>query len=344
MTSLEGNPIAPVAITNGQPYWNGTGARRNPNFAAGSSLTEVGKSWNHSLEVTANERAKSLEFQLSYTYAKVLDDGVGLGNDCQGSPGMSQGYYFGATGAETKYNYGLSCTSLPNDLRFNWLYHFHDLSSNNFATNILKGWWIGNIWSYNSGYPFTPLLTSNRSKDGNFTSQADRVNVATAADVAYCQANACPYTPVVFNPKTVYKKTVNQWFNPNMFTISPIATGPGNGVVCTAASCAAKGSAYGTLGTAAKGLLRGPSWWDADVSINKDTRVKWLGEGGSVQFRFESFNVFNHPSFNLPNANIFTGAATDFASTSEAPSPTAGQLTSTSNTSRQNQFALKFVF
>jgi hypothetical protein len=273
-----------------------------------------------------------------------MDTGNGLGNDCAGSSGMSEGFYFGPWSGETKYNYGLACTSIPHDLRFNWVYHFHDLSSDNIAAKVLKGWWIGNIWSYNSGYPTTPLLSSNRSKSGNFTSEADIVNKATAADVAYCQANSCPYMPVVFNKNTLYEKKVGQWFNPNMFTISPITTGPGNGAVCTAATCTGTGLAFGTLGNASRGLIRGPSWLDSDVSINKDTHVKWLGEGGSVQFRFESFNVFNHPQFNLPTATIFTGSATDYASTSEAPLPTAGQITSTANTSRQNQFALKFEF
>jgi hypothetical protein len=129
-----------------------------------------------------------------------------------------------------------------------------------------------------------------------------------------------------------------------MFVMSPITTGPGNGVVCTAATCSAAGSAYATLGTASKGVLRGPGLWDVDLSVNKDTRVKWLGEGGNIEFRFEAFNILNHPNFNMPNASIFTGAAADYGPYSEAPNSSAGAVTSTSTTSRQLQFALKFIF
>jgi hypothetical protein len=340
----EGNPISPTAITGGLPYWNGTGARINTNFAAGSMENTAGRSVYHALQVSANKRASRFEMQLSYTYSKTLDDTDGLGNDCVGAAGMSQPIYFGP--GALPFNYGPACTNIPHNLRVNWTYHFQNIQADNFTANFLKGWWIGSIWSANSGYPFTPMLTSNRSKSGNFTTGADRVSLATAADASFCQSNPglCKYQPIPFDRKKVITDKVTQWFNPNMFVLSPITTAPGNGVICTAATCSAPGSAYATLGNASRGMLRGPSWWNADLSINKDTRLKWLGEAGSLEFRAEIFNLFNHPNFNEPNANIFAGSATDFSPYSEAPSSSAGLISSTSTTSRQTQFALKLVF
>jgi hypothetical protein len=49
-----------------------------------------------------------------------------------------------------------------------------------------------------------------------------------------------------------------------------------------------------------------------------------------VQFRWEAFNVLNHPAWGLPNTNL--------------SSPQFGQITSTNGTMRQMQFALKYVF
>jgi len=59
----------------------------------------------------------------------------------------------------------------------------------------------------------------------------------------------------------------------------------------------------------------------------------------NVQFRFEAFNALNHTNFGPPTSTslrLFTRALT--------PIPSAGNLTSTSTTSRQLQFALKVLW
>jgi hypothetical protein len=50
--------------------------------------------------------------------------------------------------------------------------------------------------------------------------------------------------------------------------------------------------------------------------------------------RAEFFNILNHTNFGIPNPVVFTAAGT-------TPSPTAGVITSTANTSRQIQFGTK---
>jgi hypothetical protein len=53
----------------------------------------------------------------------------------------------------------------------------------------------------------------------------------------------------------------------------------------------------GTFGNAGRGILYGPSAWDADVSLFKKTPI---GGRGQIEFRAEIFNIFNHPTFALP--------------------------------------------
>ncbi len=104
----------------------------------------------------------------------------------------------------------------------------------------------------------------------------------------------------------------NQYFNPNAFLVPPNGT-------------------YGNLG---RDVFIGPGLATLDLSLLKDTKIT---EKLGLQFRAEFFNILNHANFNTPNLITFTSAT-------GAPSPTAGVITSTSTTSRQIQFGLKFIW
>ncbi len=100
-------------------------------------------------------------------------------------------------------------------------------------------------------------------------------------------------------------KSVTQWFNPAAFT-SPTAYN------------------WGDVG---RNTLRGPDEIDVDSSLEKHLPIK---EGTLLLFRVEFFNMFNHPQFQVPAAVINSGGA--------------GTITSTSNTARQIQAALRLTF
>ena len=76
-----------------------------------------------------------------------------------------------------------------------------------------------------------------------------------------------------------------------------------------------------------------------DFSLFKNNPVHRISETFNVQFRLEIFNIFNHANFNPP-----APAARQVFATSGALN-NAGLLTSpTITTSRQMQFALKFIW
>jgi len=79
------------------------------------------------------------------------------------------------------------------------------------------------------------------------------------------------------------------------------------------------------------GIITGPGQWNWDLSIQKNTKVT---EWGTLQFRTEFFNIWNHPQFSNPVSTVYTGA----------PFGTFGQIQSTSVEPRVIQFALKFLF
>src|SRR5262249_1412396 len=97
----------------------------------------------------------------------------------------------------------------------------------------------------------------------------------------------------------------------------------------------------GTLGNVGRDSLPGPGFAHLDVVLQRDMKLRILGDSGAVKFRAEFFNVLNHPNFAAPNGAVFAGTVTN---ATEAPVSTAGQILSTASSSRQIELALKFVF
>jgi hypothetical protein len=195
----------------------------------------------------------------------------------------------------------------------NLIYHAPNVNSDGMLAKFANGWWFSSIISAQSGYPITPVLGSDRALQ-NDTQESERPNLDPS-----------------FNRSTAILGTPAKWFDPTMFDV-PVA---------------------GHLGNSGRGILSGPGFENIDFSIVKDTKVRWLGEAGSMQFRTEFFNLFNHANFALPVATVWsaTGSAATVAAgrigvgtAGLAAFGTAGQISSTVTNSRQIQFALKLIF
>jgi hypothetical protein len=106
-------------------------------------------------------------------------------------------------------------------------------------------------------------------------------------------------------PVSLDNPTTAKWFNTAAFTLQPIYQ----------------------FGNAARNSIPGPAGFILDSNVQKNFRVK---ERHELQFRWESYNLLNHPVWGFPNANL--------------SSPGFGQITSTAVAMRQMQFALKYTF
>jgi hypothetical protein len=61
----------------------------------------------------------------------------------------------------------------------------------------------------------------------------------------------------------------------------------------------------GTFGNAGHFSLRGPGYFDVDLALSREFKMR---ERVSLAVRGEAFNALNHPNFGLPNANISSSA------------------------------------
>jgi hypothetical protein len=213
---------------------------------------------------------------------------------------------------------GLSGFDAALNERFNFIYHAPSFKSDRMYYKPLNGWWFSSITSITSGYAFNPTLGVSRSFTNN-QSSTDRPNLSPTYDGG---------SVITGNPL--------EWFNPTMFSV-PVA---------------------GTFGNAPRDGLRQPWLKDVDFSAVKDTKARFLGEAGSVQFRAEIFNILNHPNWGAPNAEVWAPGAGQSAGTNPQGGPISalgaggtfpafskiGQITTTNNNSRQIQLALKVIF
>jgi hypothetical protein len=117
--------------------------------------------------------------------------------------------------------------------------------------------------------------------------------------------NGAPSWPNRIGSGELDNPSVDLWYNPRDFMAPPPNT-------------------YGNTG---RGILYAPGHINFDTSLSK--RFTVAGRA-NAEFRWDAFNLFNHPGFGFPNQNF--------------DSPTAGRITSTIVDNRSMQFSLKFNF
>ena len=199
-----GNGTVQGTVPQGTEYIPGIGTKRpNPFLSAGFFWYTGGNSSYNALEVDVTQRiSKGLEFRGNYTWSKNLDVNSGLTiaqannqpqivlnrNDVRMDRGRSA--LNPASQASVSASY-----ELPFGHSQRWL---NDVSR--IESRFVSGWQINGIATLLSGFPFTPLIGSNRSGDGD-TRNPDRPSI-----------NPSFSGPVVTgNP--------NQWFNPAAFIL-----------------------------------------------------------------------------------------------------------------------------
>jgi len=109
-----------------------------------------------------------------------------------------------------------------------------------------------------------------------------------------------------------------RWYDPASFVLSP----------------------EGQFGDVGRNSMTTPALQQIDAALAKTFR---LWKGHRIQARVEAFNVFNHPVWGAPNANILAGAAFPGAPANAAHQG-FGVITTTALPMRQIQLGVKYSF
>ena len=119
------------------------------------------------------------------------------------------------------------------------------------------------------------------------------------------------------DPNENFTPTPSQWFNPAAYSKVPDGF-------------------HGNLG---RNSATTPGLFNWDFSLLKDFNFT---EQHRLQFRFEAFNLPNHPNWGNPNGNVNSGVA--IPGQPLAPNSNFGLITSTRTNMRNLQFGLKYYF
>ncbi len=265
-----------------------------PDFAQGSSydITEGASSYN-SLQTKYEHRfSHGLQVLAGFTWAKALSDAGDLLSD-----GGVGGYRAPAV-TGIGYDRGLASFDIRDSFVASGTYQLPFGKGQPFLSNVNKptDFFLGD-WSTNF------ILTLNSGPP-----QLIGCQISTTAGLG-CYADTIPGISRYRSGAPAH------YYNPAAFAEPPVATAIGQGSLAP----------LGGSNT----QVSGPGYKDFDFSIFKQFNVT---EATYFQFRAESFNLTNSPSFNLPTN-------TDFLDTANF-----GQSTSTRSNSREIQFALKYYW
>jgi len=255
-----------------------------------------------------------LQFQVSYTYSKSIDNATTVFN----GPGTNSALI---QNDPTCWRCEKSVSSFDFPHRFvaNFIYalpfdRWQSLSSA--PRRLVQGWQITSIIQAQSGYPFTvnsPFGTVQFGTD-------------TYAGVAYARPD------LVQQPTLKTSGGAEQQF----FSDAVVADGSQLGqpffatpgaVTIANGKPVVTGNPQSHPGDLGRNTFRTHSFSNFDVSLIKDTK---LTESSTLQFRAEFFNLFNQHAFNMPGATLGSSGF--------------GVATSTVFAERQIQLALRLIF
>ncbi len=138
-------------------------------------------------------------------------------------------------------------------------------------------------------------------------------NASTGAG-GYDRPNATGASPYLDNP------TPSRYWNLAAFTEAP----PGQ---------------FGNVG---RNAVVGPGIIGVNMEVHKQFRMPYK-DSHTVEFRFEAFNLPNHPNWQMPNLNILSGGAQP-GQPATASHVNFGVVTATQTAMRQIQLGLKYSF
>ena len=263
-------------------------------------------------QVSLNKRfSRGVEFNVSYTFSKSLDNAsVDPGSTAGGGkPDLpNAGFTSQANAFDTNSNYARSDFNRTHRLGVSYVYELPSLGSN---SKWLKGWRLSGFYQVQSGTPFT--ISSAETVVATAAQYDDlRLGSAGLYRLAFGRPSLCG---TIDQLKQTGTDKTESYFNASVLC-SPMSLRGGY----------PNNLGFGNLG---RNALTGPGSQRLDMGLSKRTVLR---NEMYMEFRWDTFNVFNNVNFANPNGTIGV-AGTDF-----------GKITDTVGGPRVMQVGIKLGF
>jgi hypothetical protein len=280
-----------------------------PNATLGNITDSTSLGWSNykGLWVTANRRlSHGLQLQGSYTLSKSTDTNS----------------YDGTLTAQNNFDLADSVGPSDFDVRHRvsvnatWELPFH-------GNRLKDGWQLVVVEQAQTGNPFN-IVTNITTITGTATVRPDLIGVLPSIN------------PHPNNDPNGFPVSY-QWFDGQTTVCDPRIAAPAAGSCNSSSVFALPYNAAGVahFGNLGRNPMYGPGFGNTDFSIIKNVKLQGTAR---VQFRVEVFNLFNQANLGQPGRTSSVGS-TSFGVISNTRFPTGD-----SGSSRQVQFAAKFLF
>ena len=325
--------VIPTLTSAGYLFPNpvGSGTKINPNFGATPGIFYKAVSFYDALEVGVSKRmSHGLQFQTSFTWGKSIDNSSATIQGDQFTNGVSSLDWWAPN-----LTRGLSDFNVGRTLVINLTWQVPRAGSlSGPAGWIVNGWELGGIFKASDGVPWTPTWGTGSDPQG----------IGNSDDYAFPDILSGPGCTSLVNPGNP-NHYLRDGTLPGQATCFAVPTAPSQ--ASYNANCdptfgnPALLQCFNLRGNAGRNIIMGPGLETLDFSLFKDNYVKRISESFNIQFRAEFFNILNRANFGVPHISNAEGDVFDGTG---APISTAGQLTTTSTTPREIQFALKLIW
>ena len=229
------------------------------------TTTDANTNYN-ALQTRLTKRlSQGLNFLVSYTFAKSINDGEGN----EGFGGGNGGNVNPQDDNNRRADRGRSYIDARHRFVASYVWDFpfgtgkRFLNRQGWQNQIVAGWQMSGITSFQSGYPMTIFANQDYSNTGTLTPRTDRL----------CQGDG--------------KKTLEAWFDTGCFSNDSLQTALASGVP--------------RFGNSGRNILDAPGSIGWDLALLKNFGV---GERFKIQFRAEAYSLLNHLNPGVPIATI----------------------------------------